>query len=622
MCGITGIIQTERSRPIDEAILRRMTKRLQHRGPDDDGFFVAAGGGLAMQRLAIINPTEGRQPVFNETGDIAVVCNGEIYNFCDLRTTLRARGHTIRPGSDAEVIAHAYEEWGAAFVEHLEGMFAVALWDRRTHEIYLARDRLGKKPLYYFSTNETLYFASELKALREIAAVPRSVDPRALQRYLLFGYIPAPDTILQGVHKLEAGSLAQWKNGTLTCAPYWTPPPRAIGRTSRRDAIAAFHELLQNSVRKRLQSDVPLGVLLSGGLDSTSILALAQQLEPDRTLQTFSIGFTESRYDESSAAADVAKYYGAQHHEQIVGGRDIVALLPRWADIMDEPFGDDSLLPSFLLSALARDHVTVALSGDGADELFWGYPTYLAERLHRMYRRVPSLVRRAGEYALLKALPTRSSHLTPDYLVRKFVQGTHDTIPMRHARWVGTSLTEPELAALTGVQVAAPFADLQDVHAATGTWDDAVDHYYLRYYLPDDILTKMDRASMASSLEVRAPYCEPELLALARALPTAWKWRGLSGKWFQKRALRPLLPPSVVKKKKQGFALPTAEWLRTDLRGLLTDYLSPAAIARHHLLDPKIVERYVREHLDGTANHRQIVWSLLMFTVWQESLAS
>lgn len=614
MCGITGIVHAEAARPLEVERLRAMNTTLTHRGPDGAGEFVGRGVGLAMRRLAIIDVAGGQQPVFSADLRIVAVCNGEIYNHRALRAELSARGYQIREGSDAEVIPHAYQAWGVDCLEHLEGMFAVAIWDEDRRSLLLARDRLGKKPIYYMVHNGSLYFGSELKSLRVVTEAPWAIDRRALTRYLSFEYLPAPETIFAGVHKLPAGTRLVWEGGRLSEARYWDIPSTTRTVLTLPEAQQAFREHFAAAIQERLMSDVPLGVFLSGGIDSTSIVAMLRHIAPQTEIKTFAIGFPEASYDESAHAAYAAQYFRTTHHARMVTAATVLKQLPGVIQWLDEPFADDSLLPTYVLSRFAREEVTVALGGDGGDELFAGYQTFVAERWHRCYRHVPAIVQQ-GIAAAVGRLPVRDTAFSLDFKLRKFIQDPAATLWARHARWVGTSLGPRELTALTGMAYDTAFADLEAMSADD---DDALELFYLRYYLPEDILTKVDRASMAASLEVRAPFLDHELVAFCRGLPMAWKLHGGEGKWFLKQALREFLPPAIVQRKKKGFGMPVSAWLRGPLRPMLTDLLAPARLQRQGLLDAAVVQRYLEAHLAGRANHRQLLWTLLIFQLWYD----
>lgn len=596
-----------------------MNTTLRRRGPDDEGYFLAPGIGLAMRRLSIIDLAGGHQPVGNEDGRVQVVCNGEIYNFRALRTALEARGHVISARADTAVLPHAYEEWGDAFLDRLEGMFALAVWDAGKRRLLLARDRMGKKPLYYAEWDDGIVFGSELKALLAIPGFPRTVDRRALMRYLSFEYIPAPDTILQQARKLAPATCLVWHAGRATLRRYWTPPI-AQGPYLRDldDACTTFWDLLCGAVRKRLVADVPLGVFLSGGLDSSSVVAAVRAVEPEVPLRTFAIGFSESTFDESAYAALVARHFSTEHHVERLGPDAALAILPEIVAYLDEPLADPSILPTYLLARFARQHVTVALGGDGGDEVLAGYPTFIAERLMGWYQRCPRIVRDRCLAPLVRALPVQPTYMSRELRLKKFIAGADIPLFARHTRWVGTSLSFADLGRLTGMNGPEVFADLLEDTGHNGCGvGERVQSYYLRYYLPDDVLAKVDRASMASSLEVRAPFCDHGLVEWLCRVPFHWKLCGWTTKYLLRRVMAQQLPPAICGRGKQGFAMPVAAWLRGPLRPWMEDLLHPTRLRRGGHCDPHIVARYMTEHLGGQANHQQILWSLCMFEEWQ-----
>jgi asparagine synthase (glutamine-hydrolysing) len=609
VCGICGLA-TSRG-PVDPERLRAMSATLVHRGPDSDGVLVDGPVGLAARRLSIIDLETGDQPIANEDGTVHVVQNGEIYNYRELRAGLERAGHQFRTQSDTEVLVHLYEEHGEGFAERLRGMFAVAVWDAGRQRLLLARDPFGIKPLYYRIDADGLAFASELRAL------PRGeVDHDALEAFLAFNSVPAPYSIFREVRKLPPGSLLVWENGDARLARFSRPAP-AHAEDLRRDGTSELAEelraRLRDSVRAHLIADVPVGVLLSGGVDSAVLAALAAQ-ESAEPVHTFSIGFEERSFDELDDARSVATMYGTRH-EELVLRPDAALLLPALADAFDEPFADSSALPTYLVSELAASHVKVALSGEGGDELFGGYYTYAADLLALRVGRLAAFAR-----PLVERLPSSSRRASLDYKAKRFVRGAALPPLERHHAW--KEIFSPELRAeLTGrrtqfdpvdllreryaeTEGAEPLARLQDVD--------------LGLYLVDDLLVKTDRASMAHSLEARVPYLDPVVAGLAQALRTKLKVSGLRKKRLLRKAAAPLLPRRIVYGRKRGFSIPAAAWLRGELEPFARDVLAAETLRRQGFFRPEVVERVLDRHVAGEEDLSRQLWGLLAFTLWHE----
>ena len=609
-----------------EALLHTMCERMTHRGPDSEGMMITTGAGLGMRRLAIIDLQTGEQPAWSEDHQVAVILNGEIYNYRKLRERLEKRGHHFRSASDTEVLPHLYEEYGLEMVSHLNGMFAFALWDTRRRRLLIARDRFGEKPLYWGVFDNTFLFASEPKVLLAHPNVRPSLNLDALRQYLSFDYIPAPLSIYQGIQKLPAAHRLVVENGRVEVQPYWRLSYKTKEPVPSVDEAAEqLRELLQDSVRMRLVSDVPLGVLLSGGVDSSTVAALAVRASSE-TVKTFSISFAESSYDESHYARAVAKFLGTDHHEERLSvdlAANLVGEIGSW---MDEPFSDPSLVPTYLLSRFTRKHVTVALGGDGGDELFAGYPMYLGHRFAPLYERVPRFLRRNLIEPLVRRLPVRTDNISFDYKARRFVMGSDYDSVARHHVWFGSFTPEEQGSLLTEDVLKRSDGDIysQARHLAEAECDadnivECMQSLDTRLYLAEDILTKVDRASMAVSLEVRAPFLDPRVAEFAASLPVNYKLRGRKSKYILKQAAAPLLPPFVTKRGKKGFGVPVAEWLKGKLRPLARDLLSPERLRRNGLFNADYVEQLQAEHERGAANHRKLLWTLLMFELWHES---
>ena len=619
MCGICGIVDMHGN--IDREVLARMARAIRHRGPNDEGFYVmpdntAVAVGFGFRRLSIIDLATGNQPISNEDRTVWVVFNGEIYNFRSLRRDLEQRGHQFSTNSDTEVIVHLYEEMGPRLVERLNGMFAIALWDEAQQALMLARDRFGKKPLYYADLGGTLLFASELKSLVEHPRCPAELDLDALSRYLALEYIPAPYSIIQGIHKLPAGHRLRWDRGTVRIERYWKlelsadAPPRPDA-----EYVDEFRTLLREAVHRRLISDVPLGAFLSGGIDSSSVVAMMAQALPAHAVKTFSIAFGERSFDESGHARRVAEYFGTDHHEAAFTPEVMVDLLPEVTEWLDEPFGDASILPTYLLSRFTREHVTVALGGDGADEFLAGYPTFVAERFARLYR-VPRLLHANVILPLVDRLPVSTANFSFDFKLKRFLRGASSDDDVRHAIWLG-SFTPDEQARLLSAAARDPFAEQRETFARSS--GDAVTRLidlYATTYLPDDILVKVDRASMACSLEVRAPFLDVDLVEFLGRVPSRLKLHGLQTKHLLKRAMADILPPGIAARPKKGFGIPIGAWFKQELRDALQDELSPERISKQGLFNSLEVQRLVSEHLSGRRDHRKALWTLFVFQLW------
>jgi asparagine synthase (glutamine-hydrolysing) len=620
MCGIAGFVNGQ-GQPADRLVLARMTATLVHRGPDGDGFHLDGPVALGHRRLSIIDIEGGSQPMANEDETVWVSFNGEIYNDPALRKGLLAAGHTFRNSSDTEGLVHLYEEHGDGFPGLLNGMFALAIWDARRRRLILTRDRMGQKPLFYaVLPRGGLAFGSEPKAVLAHPEVGHQLDPRSLERYLFYEYIPAPDSIWLGMKKLPPGHTLVWEDGRITVAPYWTSPePIDPGETFEAASGRFWGEFVE-AVGRHRRSDVPLGVFLSGGVDSSSVAAALTEWEPAAKVRTFSIGFDDPSFDESEHARLVAAHLGTDHRERTFSADDVLRLLPEVAGWLDEPFGDASILPTHLLSRFAREEVTVALGGDGADELLAGYPTFKAERASAIYRRLPRAARSLAE-AAVGQMRVDHRNMSLDFRLKQFLRGAGEPTALAHQRWLG-SFSGAEILSLL-VDPGA-FGVEREHLARAGRLPAGLDamtlslRLYQDTYLPDDILTKVDRASMACSLEVRAPFLDSELVDSIQAMPAVFKYRRGHTKRLLKHAARSRLPASILDRPKKGFGIPVARWLRGPLSPLLDSLLGPERLKAQGLFDPDEVARRVREHRDGVRDHRKPLWTLLMFQLWHE----
>ena len=623
MCGICGLVAPSGAGAPDRAAVDAMLDAIRHRGPDDGASTPLGRCVLGHRRLRVIDLETGYQPVTDESGEIVAVFNGEVYNFPALRAELAAAGHEVRGTGDTPIIPHLYEEHGERFVERLHGMFALALWDARSEKLVLARDRVGKKPLLWTRLDDgTLAFASELKALTRLAGLPRELDLAALDAYLSLQYVPGPGTALRGIHKLPPGHLLVADADGERVERWWRPEPAEPSR-SEGEWLERVRATVTEAVRKRLVADVPLGTLLSGGIDSSIVVALMAQLQAE-PVRTFTVGFSDARYDERTSARLVAERYGTVH-EEVLLEPDAAALLPRLAAAYDEPFGDSSALPTYLVSEVARRAVAVALVGDGGDEAFGGYERYRAHALAaRLDRAVPAGLLRAGARSL-RALPAGRTELrSPVVRAARFLEAAGadraerygrlmEIFPasLRRALWTDDALAElgePRTAGrLLGPPPAPGIAGLQLLDLTT--------------YLPGDLLFKADIASMACSLELRAPFLDHEAIELGLALPDALKVRGARGKVALRKAFAADLPPEILRGGKRGFGVPVARWFRTDLRDLAGDLLLGERAAGRGLFRRDAVERLLADHAQGRADHGARLWSLVMLELWQREYA-
>ena len=634
MCGIVGGVWTAPQYEISPSQLRTMVQSLRHRGPDDEGFFfwpeVQNGGSgqvrvaLGHRRLAIIDLAGGKQPMSNEDGTVWVIFNGEIYNFRALRADLEKKGHRFRSRSDTEVLVHLYEELGPEMLRELNGMFAFALWDCRESRLLLARDRCGEKPLFYWQHDHGVAFASELKALLQVPGIPREVDPLAIDLFLTYQYIPHPYTIYRGIRKLPPGHFLCWKEGQVESGAYWNPHFQTEVEYQPAKAREELRELLTDAVRIRLESDVPLGAFLSGGIDSTIIVGLMQR-QSREPVHTFSIGFPVREYDETHYAREAASFLGTVHREYRVEP-DAVAILPKLIWHYDEPFADSSAIPTWYLAEKTRQHVTVALTGDGGDELFAGYPRYHAVRLGQWVDKLPLSVRQFLTGPLLEILPRSARFKSPWRRLRRFLEQLRLPPLDRYLQWIGifpdnlrqqlyTRKLLDQLESVPGYR-AGFFLEEAFKRVAGRDLVTAIMLVDLLTYLPCDLMTKVDIASMAHSLECRQPFLDPRVVEFAAALPLEAKLRGFRGKRLLKETFADLLPPKIRRRGKMGFGVPLDSWFRGPLLPLVEQVVAgPRAMARG-IFRPEVVRQLIQEHLEHRRDHSYRLWALLVLELW------
>jgi asparagine synthase (glutamine-hydrolysing) len=623
MCGIAGELRLTSGERPSPARVRAMCDVMVHRGPDSFGEYAHGEVAFGMRRLAIVDVARGQQPLGNEDGSVQVVCNGEIYNAPQLTRELEARGHVLRTHSDVEVIAHLYEQHGVDVAARLDGMFAFAIWDAKAHRLVLGRDRVGIKPLYVTRLGDRLVWGSEAKCLLAAGLDPQ-LDPQALHDYLTLGYVPGPASIFAGVTQLAPGHVLVCEAGKEPVTRrYWSLEGHVAGREARTEADweAELLSTLLGAVQSHLMSDVPLGVFLSGGLDSGSIVALMHELGV-HPIRTFTIGFEEKSFSELDDARLVATRYGTEHHELIVRP-DAISLLPRLVRSFDEPFADSSAIPVFHVSELARRHVTVVLSGEGGDEVLAGYETYRARRVAALYARLPQAIGRGLVPAVVRQLPVSHAKVSFDYKAKRFVTGAYLPPAAGHLWWK-TILDEDTKASLYGNAAAGAehTARLFEELFAESDGDelDRLQYVDTKLYLPADILVKVDRMSMQHSLEARVPFLDRSMLELSRRMPSRLRLRGLTTKYVLRRAMAKRLPPAVLNGKKRGFNVPMPAWLAGGLRDFTRDVLSPDRVRRQGLFRPAAVERLVNEHLSRRIDQGRAIWTLLVLSVWQDEI--
>lgn len=624
MCGIAGYFGKG-----DSVVLKKMADTLLHRGPDDEGYYEDGEVGIAHRRLSIIDlSSSGHQPMTNEDQNIHIVFNGEIYNFQELRQSL-GLSHQFKGVSDTEVIVHLYEEIGTEVFSKIKGMFAIALYDKAQKKLFLARDGMGKKPLYYGVFNGTLLFGSEIKALMAHTSFKKELDIASLNKYFQYEYVPTPHTMFENVFKLEPGHYATYDGKILTKTKFWDVFFEAKGKDSTVsfvDALARLDELLYDGVKKRLIGDVPLGVFLSGGIDSSTVAYYAQKIARDtgaKPVQTFSIGFMEDSFDESKYARQVAAFLGTEHYEKILSAKEGVALIPEIFSLLDEPIADASIIPTYILSRFTREYVTVALGGDGGDELLCGYDTFLAHRFAGIYEKVPEVLRKQILEKIAPLLPSSHKNMSFDFKVKKFIAGFYGDKKYRNQRWLG-AFDRDERKKLFNKKIGREIETLNEFEdidkylegLSTNNYYDQLTYLYLRTYMMDDILVKVDRASMYNSLEVRAPFLDTDIVEFLVNLPLSYKLRGLTTKYLLKKLMDGKLPHNIIYRKKKGFGIPLAEWLSGELKPMVLEMLGEKRLEEQGLFDPEYVTGLLDDHFSKHSDNRKPIWTLLVFQMW------
>ena len=616
MCGISGY--THKDRVVDESVIRRTIASLSHRGPDQQGIYESRDVSLGSVRLKIIDPDGGNQPVISQDSDTVIVFNGEIYNHESLRRELELRGRRFRSRCDTEVVLNAFLEWDTECFQRLRGMFAVAVLCKSAKRVVLARDRMGIKPLYYHQRGQNLYFGSELKAILEHEEVDRTLDMLALQEFLSFNYVPSSRTLVAGIQKLAPGHLLEWNDGEVSICPWWKLEMSPRSGLSLDAAKEELDGLLRDSIREHLVSDVPLGIWISGGLDSSTILHYAAESSSQR-LKTFSISFESKCCDETEYFREIAAIYGTEHYEFNLSSEiDLRDIIEEFAWYADEPCADAGAVPVWFLSRMTRRHVTVALSGDGADELFGGYITYQADDWARYLRAVPERLRRLALGSLQNWWPVSDNKISTEYKLKRWIEGSFLPSDEAHFFWNGAFSGEQKEKLLTGA-ASVPFSILLEDIAANGLR--GINRYLLldqKYYLQADILPKLDRMSMAHALEVRPPYLDHRIVEFAASLPENYKVRGSNLKYLLRELMRDKLPERIIRRKKMGLDIPTHRWFRGPLCTLLQEALSPQALKSLGVFDSAFVQSLISDHLERRTNAGYHLWGMLILVTWMK----
>lgn len=619
MCGIAGFVGHG-----NHDDLKKMIASIKHRGPDDGGVFINDNVGFAHARLSILDLTSaGRQPMFNEDKTLAIIFNGEIYNFQELKKILIDKGYKFQSKTDTEVVLSLYEEFKEKCFEKLNGMFAIAIYDFKENKLILARDRMGKKPLYWAIFNNTLIFGSELKALLAHSLFKKEIDLESVNKYFSYEYVPTPHTIFKNVYKLEPSIYLVYQNGKIKKEKFWKAD-FTTGNFDFNDALDLLDKKIEQSVRSRLVSDVPLGIFLSGGLDSSTIAYYAQK-NSSKKINTFSIGFKEKSFDESCYAKQASDFLRTEHYHHKFMPEDALSLIPEISGIIDEPLADDSIIPIFLLSNFTRQRVTVALGGDGGDELFAGYQTFQAQKLADIYKIIPLLIRKNMIEKIISNLPVSDKYLSIDFKLKKFIDGFYGEKKHMHQRWLG-NLSRQEKSLLFNKET---WRELEEKNEFDDTdnyleennildFNNQMLYLYMRTYMMDRVLAKVDRASMFASLEVRAPFLDFNVVNFVNSLPYEYKIKGFTTKYILKKLMQDKLPKNIVFRPKQGFGLPIGSWLRNDLKDFCNDILSKENLKRIDLFDFDYIKKLKQEHFSGKKDNRKKLWSILVFELWRE----
>ncbi|MDD4477044.1 MAG: asparagine synthase (glutamine-hydrolyzing) [Patescibacteria group bacterium] len=621
MCGIAGFVGAG-----NRQILEKMVESIKYRGPDDRGFLVKNNVGLGHARLSIIDLSfAGRQPMSNYQETVWLVFNGEIYNFKELRIELLKTGkYTFKSQTDTEALIYLYEEYGISFLKKLNGMFAIALYDFKIGKLILARDRIGKKPLYWGLFNSTLIFGSELKAILEHPITKKEIDFNSFNQYLTFEYVPTPHSILKSIYKLEPATSLVFQGGKIKKEKFWKLDFNEKP-VSFNEALSTVDSLLNQAVKSRLMADVPIGIFLSGGLDSSTIAYYAQK-NSSKKIKTFSVGFEEKSFDESAYAKIISNFLGTEHHCSLFTSKEILDTIPYIISLLDEPLADVSLLPTFFLSHYAKRYVTVALGGDGGDELFAGYPTFQAENVVEIYKKLPHYLRKKIIEKIINLLPIRDSNFSFDFKLKKFVSGVYSDQNRRHFNWLG-SFNKSELDQLLSSEIRQEIKNKNEYssvdqyyyEAKEASFNNKLLYLYLRTYLMDDVLVKVDRASMYNALEVRAPFLDFNLVEFLAKLSYNYKYRHFQTKYILKKLMIDKLPKNIVFRQKKGFGIPLAKWLKADLKELCEDLLSKNNIEKDGFLNFEYITKLKQDHYSGMRDNHKQIWTLMVWQMWKKN---
>lgn len=627
MCGIAGFVNSEGTEELQTLWINRMMDAIRHRGPDGGGAYVKPPVVLGHRRLSIIDLEAGWQPMVDDSTGSVIVFNGEIYNFREIRSDLEKRGFSFKTRSDTEVLLKAYICYGSDCLAIFEGMFAFVIWDTKTQTLFAARDRFGKKPFYYTLQSNVFVFASELSSFKDLPFVKLEVDKRSIAQYLTYEYVPTPNTIYRNVSKLKPGHFLTFRKGLIGTNCYWDlPVPSKKTILSEEECCERIRHLLSRAIKRRLVSDVPLGVFLSGGIDSSAVVALMSEHVTGPEIKTFSIGFSESSYDESPYSRLVATRFGTDHYEETLSAIDAGSLLPKIVSRQDEPMSDPSMVPTFLLSQITRKKVTVALGGDGGDELFAGYEYYTGSILADYYLKLPKVLRDGVLKPFCSLLPLSTGYVSPRHVAEKFIRGVDAPQWLRSQIWVGAFSQEFERELWKDFPFSASDSEglyketkelFENFKAANSL--DKVFYLFARQYLLDYILVKVDRCSMMHALEVRAPFLDKDVAEFVFSLPSRMKIKKFNRKYLLKKALKNHLPPSILHRKKRGFLIPTALWLKQNLRPLVEETLGASNLKKQGLFKPKVVEDMISKHNDGKVDYRKELWTLLVLQLWLKS---
>lgn len=627
MCGITGIFDF-RGGAVERPLLQKMNDLLTHRGPDAEGFYLSGSVGLAMRRLKVIDLATGDQPIHNADESVWIVFNGEIYNYRELRAKLEKNGHRFYTHSDTEVVLHQYLEEGEKCVESLIGMFAIAIYDTKKDVLFIARDRLGIKPLFYHMSPRGFVFGSEIKPLLEVPWIERELDWQSLSHFFSLNYLPPPLTPFRGILQLEPGHVARVEKGRLEIKQYWDVPLETLPGFTEYEALETIEGLLHNSIERRLVADVPVGAFLSGGLDSSTLVALMKEHKHE-VIKTFSVGFGDKAYDETRHAEEVAKYFGTEHYEIICKPQDVITCLPKIAWHADGLLADQAALPLYLVSALAKQHVTVSLSGDGGDEVFIGYPTFHADCYHAIYSALPRFLRKNVVEKMVNAIPASTGKLAFEYVAKKFIEAGDFTEEKAHYWW-RTIFTDGEKGKLLKSRVLKQIGEIDAFPLYGKYFENAKEMDFftralysdLKVWLGGNNLYKVDTMTMAHGLEARVPFLDHELVEYTARLPIQLRFRYRKLKYLFKKAVKHRLPESIFRRKKAGFHVPLAGWFREPLRDYVTDTLLADSPVLNEFMNREYISELLGEHFRGKRNHAFKIWGLLVFFHWFDGFGS